>query len=181
MNRLRLAAVWVGIQALFIVGWAARNQINEVSGAFIFVKVVPVDSSEMTRGPFLTLSYEFSRPADSTVAHWQSSSDAVWVVLRPEGGVYVPARVSSRRLFTKDLQAGQVMLLGRLRRSRFYFGVEQYPVPPGVERPAASDLTVRLHVDTTGVARIEQLFVHGSPWPPTVKPSGTPSPATTPR
>lgn len=164
MRRLKFAAGWVGLQLLFFVGWAGLEQHRVTSGASILVKVVPVDPRDLLRGQYLRLAYEFSRPWDSTMAQVRIPAGApVWVVLRPEGTFYVPARLSLARPAT--LGPGEVALRGQARYGRFEFGVEQYFVPEGSETPPVSDLTVRLRVTASGTGRIEHVYVKGSPWP----------------
>jgi uncharacterized membrane-anchored protein len=167
MNRLKLAAACVGLQLLFFAGWAGREQARLVSGASILVKVVPVDPRDLLRGQYLRLAYEFSRPWDSTVARINVPVGArVWVVLRRDGGFYVPKRLLLAGPDALDSDA--VVIAGRASGRfgpRYEFGVEQYFVHEGVETPAASDLTVRLRVTRSGIARIEQVYVKGVPWP----------------
>ena len=164
MTRVKLAAGWVGVQLLFFVGWAIREQVRATSGPSILVKVVPVDPRDLLRGQYLSLAYEFSRPWDSTAARLQIPSGApVWVVLRREGAFHVPRRLSLER--PARLDPDEVALQGRARGARYIFGVEQYFVPEGTATPPVSDLTVRLRVGPTGTARIEQVYVKGAVWP----------------
>jgi len=164
VTRVKLAAGWVGVQLLFFVGWAVREQVRATSGPSIVVKVVPVDPRDLLRGQYLSLSYEFSRPWDSTAARLQIPSGApVWVVLRREGAFHVPKRLSLERPAPPD--PDEVALRGRARGARYVFGVEQYFVPEGTATPPVSDLTVRLRVGPTGTARIEQVYVKGAAWP----------------
>ncbi|HKW42365.1 MAG TPA: GDYXXLXY domain-containing protein [Gemmatimonadales bacterium] len=167
MTRLKLAAVCVGLQLLFFAGWAGREQARLASGASILVKVVPVDPRDLLRGQYLRLAYEFSRPWDSTVRRINVPVGApVWVVLRREGAFHVPERLLLARPALLDSDA--VAIRGRSSGqfgSWFEFGVEQYFVHEGVDTPAASDLTVRLRVTPSGIARIQQVYVKGVPWP----------------
>jgi uncharacterized membrane-anchored protein len=164
MTRLKLAAVWVGVQLVFFVGWTGREQARLVTGTSILVRVVPVDPRDFLRGQYLSLAYEFSRPWDSTVARIHMPADApVWVVLRREGTFHVPKRLDLGRPAT--LEPGEVALRGWARGRRYDFGVERYFVPEGSETPPVSDLTVRLRVTRAGTARIEQVYVRGAPWP----------------
>lgn len=164
MNRLTLAGIWVGAQVLFFAGWAYREETRLTSGPSILVRVVPVDPRDLLRGQYLTLAYEFSRDWDSSRAGTRlSSGTPVWVVLRPEGEVYVPARRSPARPPTLD--GGEVALQGQVSGGRYVFGIERYFVPEGSETPPASDLTVRLRVGPDGAPRIEQVYVKGVPWP----------------
>jgi uncharacterized membrane-anchored protein len=167
LTRLNLAAVCVGLQLLFFAAWAGREQARLASGASILVKVVPVDPRDLLRGQYLHLGYEFSRPWDSTVARVNVPLGApVWVVLQRDGAFHVPKRLLLSRPAALDSDA--VVISGRSTRwsgSWYEFGVEQYFVPEGVETPAASDLTVRLRVTRSGIARIEQVYVKGVRWP----------------
>ena len=167
MNRLKLAAACVGLQLLFFAGWAGREQVRLVSGASILVKVVPVDPRDLLRGQYLRLAYEFSRPWDSTAARINVPVGArVWVVLRRDGGFYVPKQLLLAR--PEALDSDVVAIAGRASRRFgpwYEFGVEQYFVHEGVETPAVSDLTVRLRVTRSGIARIQQVYVKGVPWP----------------
>jgi len=164
VTRLKLAAGWVGVQLLFFAGWTVREHQRVASAPSILVKVVPVDPRDLLRGQYLSLGYEFSRPWDSTAARLQlPGGTPVWVVLRRDGPLHVPKRLSLVRPETLD--SDEVVLQGRARGGRYVFGVEQYFVPEGTATPAVSDLTVRLRVGPSGTARIEQVYVRGAAWP----------------
>jgi uncharacterized membrane-anchored protein len=169
MTRLKLAAVCVGLQVLFFAAWAGQEQARLASGASILVKVVPVDPRDLLRGQYLNLGYEFSRPWDSSVGRVNlPSGTPVWVVLQREGVFHVPKRLLLEHPAVLDSDA--VVIAGRSRGvgrfgAWYEFGVEQYFVHEGVETPAASDLTVRLRVTRSGIARIERVYVKGVPWP----------------
>jgi uncharacterized membrane-anchored protein len=163
MMRLHLTAAWVGVQLLFFVGWTTREHMRATTGASILVRVVPVDPRDLLRGQYLNLGYEFSRSWNAAAVRPPTPNDAVWVVLRPEGGLYVPVSASLTR--PTALDSSEVVILGRVQRGIYVFGIEQYFVPEGTETPAVSDLTVRLRVAATGIARIEQVYVRGVPWP----------------
>jgi uncharacterized membrane-anchored protein len=164
VTRLKLTAAWVGVQLLFFVGLTGREEARLASGTSILVRVVPVDPRDLLRGQYLRLAYEFSRPWDSTVERRHMSGDApVWVVLRREGMFHVPKRLDRER--PAALDPDEVVLRGRARGQSYEFGVERYFVPEGSETPAVSDLTVRLRVSRAGIARIEQVYVRGAPWP----------------
>lgn len=164
MTRLKLAAGWVGVQLLFFAGWTVREHVRATSGTSILVKVIPVDPRDLLRGQYLNLAYEFSRPWDSTVVRLQIPDDApVWVVLRRDGPFHVPRRMSLERPAVLD--PDEIALEGRARGRRYTFGVEQYFVPEGTATPTVSDLTVRLRVGPTGMARIEHVYVKGAAWP----------------
>jgi len=166
MMRVRLAAVWIGLQLLFFVGWASVEQarLGEGVGVSILVRPTPIDPRDLLRGQFIRLAYDFNRPQAGFVsANAPAVGSNVWVVLRREGEFHVLARASVSRPPT--LAQGEVALLGQFAPGRILFGIDRYFVPEGTPTPSRRSMTVRLRVGDDGRPRIEEVYVDGVPWP----------------
>jgi len=164
--RLGVAALWVGLQLLFFIGWAMHEdgKLGEGVGRSILVRTVPVDPRDLLRGQYLRLAYEFSRANFSDVQATAPRGSEVWVVLGSDGEFHVPLRTELERPVLAN--PDEVAVRGRVDEwQRLEFGIEKYFVPEGTETPAANELTVRLRVGDDGVPRIETVYRNGVPWP----------------
>ena len=159
-----VAAVWVGLHVVFLVGWAASEELRLVKGQSILVRTVPVDPRDLLRGQYIRLAYEFStanRFAHPTAMPPHGSP--IWAVLREDGKYHVPYKLYLRQ--SSRAEADTVVLRGHVNHSRLLFGIEEYFVPEGTETPNPRDITVRLRVGRSGQPRIKQVYVREQPWP----------------
>ncbi|MCX7011963.1 MAG: GDYXXLXY domain-containing protein [Candidatus Sumerlaeota bacterium] len=165
MTRYRLAAIWVVAQALFLLGWACREDARLHEGKSILMRTVPVDPRDLLRGQYLALAYEFSRPsANMRESMSQGYTGPVWVVLRPDGEFYAPKDYFFNE--PSGVASDAVVMKGTVENSwRIRFGVEQFDVPEGTPTPEQKDISVRLRVGGDGRAAIEQVLVKGQLWP----------------
>jgi uncharacterized membrane-anchored protein len=159
--RLRLAAAWIVLQAIFLAGWATGEELRLREGVTILVPTQPVDPRDPLRGQYINLNYAFNRPPS-----WNGGADdrgsTVWVVMAPDGGFHRPIRTSLNR--PKHLQPGEVAMAGTAQDWRIEFGVERYFVPEGSETPNQRDITVLLRIGADGSPRIDTVFVKGVRW-----------------
>ncbi len=165
-RRLGLAAAWICLQLLFLVGWALREEskLGAGVGRSILVRTVPVDPRDFLRGQYMRLAYEWTRTEIAGMQEPPPQGSEVWVVLGPEGEFYVPLRAERERPVLAS--ADEVTIRGRVGEwARLEFGIEKFFVPEGTETPAAKELTVRLRVGSDGVPRIETVYRNGVPWP----------------
>ena len=163
---LKLAAVWVGLQLIFFVGWTLREEarLGHGEGTSILVRTVPVDPRDLLRGQFIRLSYEFSDTRFQSRLANLNRGITVWVTLRQVGDFHKPVDLKLQK--PSVLASDAVGLRGVTDRyGRLTFGIEQYFVPEGTETPNQRDITVRLRVADDGSARIETVYVKGVPWP----------------
>ena len=164
-RRSKFAAIWVGLQLVFFVGWARMEEARQAEGVghSVLVRTVPVDPRDVLRGQFIRLAYEFSSRNFQSAQSAGDEGDRVWVVLAPDAEFHVPRRLELLR--PTGLAIGEVALRGTLSRyDRILYGIERYFVAEGSETPDASDLTVRLRIGDDGRARIETLYVRGVAW-----------------
>lgn len=164
-RRSKVAAIWVGLQLLFFIGWARMEEARQAEGVgqSVLVRTVPVDPRDLLRGQFIRLAYEFSNSNFQNAQIAGDEGDRVWVVLVPDAEFHVPRRLLLLR--PVNLAAGEVALRGTLARyGQITYGIERYFVSEGSETPAASDLTVRLRIGDDGRARIETLYRRGLAW-----------------
>ncbi|MEO6595846.1 MAG: GDYXXLXY domain-containing protein [Planctomycetota bacterium] len=164
--RLGAACAWVGLQLVFLVGWAMHEQgkLAEGVGHSILVRTVPVDPRDLLCLQYILLAYEFSSGNMLDLQEPPPQGSEVWVVLGLEGEFHVPLRAELRRPVLDGKE--QVALRGTVGEwQRLEFGIERYFVPEGTETPAAKDITVRLRVGNDGAPRIETVYVNGVRWP----------------
>ena len=167
MNRthIKLASIWVFLQAAFLAGWAASEEfrLSDGEGESILVRTAPVDPRDMLRGQYIRLGYEFNRMSQLTEQIRPEPGTTVWVVMQRADEFHEPVRAQLQR--PPNLAPDQVAMRGRVGRWRIDFGVERYFVPEGTETPNQRDITVRLRVGDDGAPRIDTVYVRGIPWP----------------
>jgi uncharacterized membrane-anchored protein len=163
----KLAVAWIVVQIGFLAGWALYEQSHLLpgEGTSIVVRTRPVDPRDMLRGQYVALAYNFGRVSDfPKIPARVVAGDEVWAVLAPEKDSYVPVELLADA--PAQLAAGQVVLRGTAKSSQsIEYGIESYFVPEGTETPNTNRLTVRLRIGKQGVARIEEVYLNGVPWP----------------
>ena len=162
----KIAAAWVGLQIVFFLVWAMREEGRFAQGAgqSILVRTVPTGPRDPLRGQFIRLAYEFSNSSFQNATNAGEPGETAWVVLAPDAQFHSPRRLLLER--PGELVPGEVALRGSFDRfGRILFGIERYFVPEGTETPDQRDITLRLRVGGDGRARIEQVYVRNQPWP----------------
>ena len=160
--RLAFAAVLI-LQIGLLLAVIVPKERTLATGEEIVLQTVPVDPRDLFRGEYVNLRYTIS-----TVQSYVSfeAGDRVYVGLTQRGdiwdaqsashsppdGLYIKGRVTSAGDRSLDVE----------------YGIESYFVPEGtgyiIEQ--ASDVKVRVAIDSSGNAVIKGLLVDGEPFKP---------------
>ncbi len=164
--KLKVAAFWIVLQAVFFVVWAQTEEgrFAEGEGQSILVETLPVDPRDLLRGQYMRLGYTFSRPSEFGIDMSEVSQGAqIWIVMEEKGKFHEPVRSAKDR--PDHLGPNEVALRGRWDGWNLDTGVERFYVEEGTPTPRGNDITVRLRVAENGSLRIEQIYAGGREWP----------------
>lgn len=167
----------VAVQVLLLLGLVGRHAYTVTTGTPIVLQTEPVDPWDPFRGEYVRLNYTISR-ADITGPASNGgpfkAGQQVWVVLRPEDGLWQFVSVHATR---PTVPSGQVALKATVVNDPWYingvaaparleYGIEQFYVPEGEGRKLEQaggkrKLTVEVLVDSFGRAALHKVFVDG--------------------
>jgi uncharacterized membrane-anchored protein len=159
----------VCVQVLALVGLAIGHAAVGWFGTEIRLKTKPIDPQDLLYGDYVALFYDIS---EVPFSYWQGegepNGDPVYVVLKPEEGVYVVKEVVQHRPQTEP---GEVFLKAKAETGwwmdrdeqdslRLTYGLERYYVPEGTgtawEDPEKTPV-VHVKVAPWGQGKIERL------------------------
>ena len=176
--KTRLIMLVLGIQTLFLLGIAGREQFRLGHGVVVHLETAPVDPRDPLRGDFVILDYSISSirlelmGMDQT-NHFKPGSP-IYVTLEKKGEFHEVVRAS---LIPKESTATQPVLQGRVTYQfgptgsdgrahetiHVRYGMEQYYVREGTGNPRGK-LTVDASVSSSGRGVIKQLYLNGVPY-----------------
>jgi len=174
-TRLRLLALVVGLQVLWIIGTAAFQESRLARGTVVRLETVPVDPRDLLRGDYVILRYKISLLSPTLFANGATnafkSGDAVYVKLEREGELHQPVLASFDPITPDDAHPvlrGTVPAPwsseGRDRAEvHVEYGLERYYVREGTGNPTGK-LTVDVAVSRSGKGIIQQVYVDGRPY-----------------
>jgi uncharacterized membrane-anchored protein len=175
VKRLFIAVIIVQIVCLLgIVGY--RESILAL-GRTAVLQTVPVDPRDLFKGEHVILRYEISTLGNRI----ESGSKRYFVRGQFNEGdtVYVSITNVDEHEISYDVQTGgpsdrtDIFIKGKVTSNKdnvitVEYGIEQYFVPEGrgLEIEQADDVKVRVKINRSGVAAIEELIVDGEVWKP---------------
>ena len=164
MSRTLKIAFWATVigQIILLLAFIAVKENTLRTGTSVLLQTVPIDPRSVIQGDFAILNYEIAEPQGYNVGR---TGQTLYVELfeGPEGvwvaGQYLEEKPDSDVVFIK----GTLNSRGRLE-----FGIDTFFIPEGtghiIER--SRDVKVRVAVDSSGTAVIEELLVDGLPFDP---------------
>ena len=175
----RLFITVIIIQIVFLLGLVGYRETILALGRTAVLQTVPVDPRDLFKGEYVILRYEISTIGDG------SNNTGTKPYIRGEiiegDIVYVNIPDSDTNEFDHNqfAQAGNpseemdLFIKGRVTSSKdniitVEYGIEQYFVPEGrgLEIEQADDVKVRVKINRSGTAAIEELIVDGEVWRP---------------
>jgi uncharacterized membrane-anchored protein len=174
--RLKIAALVVLLQCVWMLGTAFVQERALAKGKIIVLETRPVDPRDLLRGDYVMLNYKisdvprnvFSLPSGGEV----SVGTVVYVGLKAHGQFFEVNRASLER-FSAD--ADEVVLKGRsaswwgpTNSVHVAYGLERYYVGEGKGNPHGK-LTVQVAVPDSGQGRIREVFIDGKPFAEVMK------------
>lgn len=173
--RLRLLALVVGLQVLWILGTAGYQEALLARGTIVRLETAPVDPRDLLRGDYVILRYKISRLSPNLFANGATnqfdSGATVYVKLEREGELHQPVLASFEPIAPDDTHPvlrGTVPApwssAGRDRAEvPVEYGLERYYVREGTGNPTGK-LTVDVSVSRSGKGIIQQVYVDGRPY-----------------
>lgn len=170
----------VGAQLLLLMGMIAFNESTLRTGAKVVLQTAPVDPRSLFQGDYVILTYQIGILPDS----WPERplrGDTVYVTLVEGREVW-----EAQRWSLTPPPGGQVFIKGAVGDNcRLDFGIGNYFVPEGtghiIEQAMFSGdrmaVKVRVAVDRSGNAAIDELLVYGKPFDPSAAAQPTPDPS----
>lgn len=165
-----LAVAFVIQVALLILLIVPRAMVL-AGGTEIRLAVIPVDPRDLFRGDYVALAYALSslRADDLDGDNEFAGGEAVYVALRKEGEIWLPAAMTRAKpsdgaVFLKgEIEAGAC---GRPCTYRVAYGIEKFFVPEGEGRALErlrndQKVTVDIAVGAGGEALLKRLRVDG--------------------
>ena len=175
----RLFIAVIVIQVVFLLGLVGYREAILITGRTVVLQTVPVDPRDLFKGEYVTLRYEIStinrNPDTSNAKRYQlignfDEGDTAYVTLTRIGSSFVPWMPVQAREPHED---AELFIKGRVTSSytnaiTIEYGIEQYFVPEGrgLEIEQADDVKVRVKINRSGTAAIEELIVDGEGWRP---------------
>ncbi|MCH7737389.1 MAG: GDYXXLXY domain-containing protein [Chloroflexi bacterium] len=164
MSRSLKVAFWATVagQIILLLAFIAVKENTLRTGTSVLLQTVPIDPRSVLQGDFAILDYEIAELPGHIVVR---TGQTLYVELLegPEGvwaaGQYLEERPDSDAVFIK----GTVNSRGRLE-----FGIDTFFIPEGTGRiiERSTDVKVRVAVDSSGTAVIEDLLIDGLPFEP---------------
>jgi uncharacterized membrane-anchored protein len=171
--KLKLLILVIALQAAWVIGTIALNEVRLRSAVVVRLETVPVDPRDLLRGDYVILSYKISRlPVsvfDATFADITNRPNAnVYVRLTPRGTFHEAAAASLNRLESTpdgpvirgELEAHQWGLSSSNVTVQVTYGLERYYVAEGTGNPTGK-LTVDVALPHSGQGVIKQVYVDG--------------------
>lgn len=157
MNRKHLLFLVVALQLLALVGMIGSKSFTVFTGRDVVLETRPVDPRNLMRGDFVRLNFSITRLSPDLPGlggRVIPPGETVFVVLRPDGDLWVPARVETERPGRDEtFIRGTVREAGR--SLRVDYGIDSYYVPEGTGRPLERVRHWRVKLDRRGDAVIE--------------------------
>jgi len=174
-TRLRLLALVVGLQVLWIIGTAAYQESLLARGTVVRLETVPVDPRDLLRGDYVILRYKISTLSPNLFTDGATnqfkSGDSVYVKLEQQGELHQAVLASFEPIPSDDshpVLRGTVpatwSTAGRERAEvHVEYGLERYYVREGTGNPRGK-LTVDVAISDSGKGAIQQVYVDGRPY-----------------
>jgi uncharacterized membrane-anchored protein len=173
----RLFIAVIVVQIVFLLGLVGYREAILINGRTAVLQTVPVDPRDLFKGEHVILRYEISTIGD------QIDPGSKRYLLRGEinegDTVYVAISNVDKDEFSLDVQTGDptdrtdLYIRGNVTSRKdgiimVEYGIEQYFVPEGrgLEIEQADDVKVRVKINRSGVAAIEELIVDDEVWQP---------------
>jgi uncharacterized membrane-anchored protein len=130
MNKRTAFIVGVFLELLAVFGLFTHNLTFMATGDAIRLKTEPVDPWSLTRGQYVTLSYEIGGDFPVSDDNFNDYDTPVYVVIKKNAeGLAERVRFSTTK---PELAAGEQCILGRLQWDRVWFpDIAQYFVEEG--------------------------------------------------
>jgi len=153
-------------QILILVGLMGFNEATLAFGKKVVLQTAPVDPRDIFRGDYVTLRYEISTLSNMPGLQTVKEGEKAYVRLEQRGDIWEATEVS--RVYRENwpvLISGEVTNI-RDDRTIMEYGIESYFVPEGKGREIerAEDIKVRVSIDRSGKAIIENLILDGAPF-----------------
>jgi uncharacterized membrane-anchored protein len=177
LKRLFIAVIVV--QIVFLLGLVGYREAILINGRTAVLQTVPIDPRDLFKGEYVTLRYEISRLGQA--ANNPEGKRYRLIGDIDEGDTVFVALTKSENFSQRwlDVQTGKasnetdLFIKGRVTSSKggiitIEYGIEQYFVPEGrgLEIEQADDVKVRVKINRSGTAAIEELIVDGEVWQP---------------
>jgi uncharacterized membrane-anchored protein len=175
----RLFIAVIVIQIVFLLGIVGYRESILISGRTAVLQTVPIDPRDLFKGEYVTLRYEIS-----TLGVFTNNPQVKLYRLIGDitEGDTVFVELPAGENFDKRLLAVQadeptsdvdLFIKGRVTSSKsgiitVEYGIEQYFVPEGkgLEIEQADEVEVRIKINRSGTAAIQELIVDGEVWRP---------------
>jgi uncharacterized membrane-anchored protein len=179
--KFKLFILVLALQSAWLLGTAAVQEHELVSGQIILLETARVDPRDLLRGDYLILNYRISDvPANlfsPPVTKNLPAGTTVFVAVAPGTNQFYEVTRAGTQEFAPA--AGEVLLRGKSGWSwrngsgmvHVEYGLEKYFVAEGTGNPAGK-LTVQAAVTKSGRANIKELLVDGKPCAEAMKKSG---------
>ena len=153
-------------QILILVGLMGFNEATLAFGKKVVLQTAPVDPRDIFRGDYVTLRYEISTLSNMPGLQTVKEGEKAYVRLEQRGDIWEATEVS--RVYRENwpvLISGEVTNI-RDDRTIMEYGIESYFVPEGKGREIerAEDIKVRVSIDRSGKAIIENLILDEVPF-----------------
>jgi uncharacterized membrane-anchored protein len=178
--KTKLLCAVIALQAAWIVGTVAVQELRFHLGAVVLLETAPVDPRDLLRGDYVILNYKISNlPASlftgglGTNQHPQGTT--VYVKLEKRGQFFEVQEASLQPIESDDAHP---VLRGQISHDRWWgpnqttvnvdYGLERYYVSEGTGNPTGK-LTVEAAVPSSGRAVIRQVYIDGKPYAEAMK------------
>ena len=153
-------------QILILVGLMGFNEATLAFGKKVVLQTAPVDPRDIFRGDYVTLRYKISTLSNMPGLQTVKEGEKAYVRLEQRGDIWEATEVS--RVYRENwpvLISGEVTNI-RDDRTIMEYGIESYFVPEGKGREIerAENIKVRVSIDRSGKAIIENLILDGAPF-----------------
>ncbi len=163
-----ILALLVGLQVLFLLGWAGYHESIRRHAPEILLETRPVDPRDILRGDYMILNYQISRHAAPVGWPKDGKTEAV-VIFKPEGSFYVideirqgePDETDPRLWVWADVSIDPF----GTNQLNLNYGIEEFFVPEGKGRPEFKTMEVLVSVSATHRLYIKELRLDGQAYP----------------
>jgi uncharacterized membrane-anchored protein len=174
--KLKLLFLVIALQAAWVVGTVALNEVRLRSAVVVHLETAPVDPRDLLRGDYVILNYQISRlPVsvfDATFADITNRPNAnVYVRLEKRGEFHQAAAASLNQLeagtdapvIRGQIDSREWALESSNVTVQVTYGLERYYVAEGTGNPTGK-LTVDVALPHSGQGVIKQVYVDGVPY-----------------
>ncbi len=175
----RLFIAVIVVQIVFLLGIVGYREAILINGQTAVLQTVPVDPRDLFKGEHVILRYEISTLGDAAINPVGKRYRLIGDI---DEGDTVYVRVPTSENFDQGWLVAQTVkppsdadlfIKGRVTSSKdniitVEYGIGQYFVPEGrgLEIEQADDVKVRVRINRSGVAAIEELIVDDEVWQP---------------